>query len=86
MKRWVRRLMTRRDGALDHTGNICVEDRCSRYVSQIARPISTARSYTGMRKVARKPPSGLVVSWMSPPCERAMSRVIARPSPVPASS
>ncbi len=39
--------------------------------------------YTGTRTVARKPPSGLSPSVMSPPCERAMSRAMARPRPVP---
>ena len=42
--------------------------------------------YTGTRTVARKPPSGLSPSVMSPPCERAMSRAIASPRPVPPSS
>jgi hypothetical protein len=43
-------------------------------------------SYTGTRTVARNPPIGLSPSVMSPPCERAMSRAIASPSPVPPSS
>ena len=42
--------------------------------------------YTGTLTVARKPPSGLSPSVMSPPCERAMSRAIASPRPVPPSS
>src|SRR5205085_6543908 len=42
--------------------------------------------YTGTRTVARSPPSGLSESMMSPPCERAISRAIASPSPVPPSS
>ena len=42
--------------------------------------------YTGTRTVARKPPSGESPSVMSPPCERAMSRAMARPRPVPPSS
>ena len=42
--------------------------------------------YTGTRTVARSPPSGLSDSMMSPPCERAMSRAMASPSPVPPSS
>ena len=36
-----------------------------------------------VRTVARRPPSGESPSMMSPPCERAMSRAIARPKPVP---
>ena len=39
--------------------------------------------YTGTRTVARRPPSGESPSMMSPPWERAMSRAMARPSPVP---
>ena len=39
------------------------------------------KDYTGTRTVARKPPSGLSPRVMSPPCERAMSRAMARPKP-----
>ena len=42
--------------------------------------------YAGMVTVARRPPSGLSPRMMSPPCERAMSRAIGKPSPVPLSS
>ena len=42
--------------------------------------------HTGTRTVARSPPSGLSPNMISPPCERAMSRAIARPSPLPPSS
>src|SRR5690348_12095046 len=42
--------------------------------------------YTGTRTVARRPPIGLSPRLMSPPCERAISRAIARPRPVPPSS
>ena len=42
--------------------------------------------YTGTRTVARRPPSGLSDRMMSPPCERAMSRAMASPRPVPPSS
>src|SRR5262249_8794828 len=42
--------------------------------------------HTGTRTVARRPPMGLSDRTMSPPCERAMSRAMARPSPVPPSS
>jgi len=44
------------------------------------------RSYTGTRTVTRRPPSGLSPNEISPPCERAMSRAMASPSPVPPSS
>src|SRR5262249_35911096 len=44
------------------------------------------RRYTGTRTVARSPPIGLSESRISPPCERAMSLAMARPSPVPPSS
>jgi hypothetical protein len=43
-------------------------------------------AYSGTRTVARKPPALLSERLMSPPCERAMSRAIASPSPVPPSS
>ena len=45
-----------------------------------------AVSSTGIRTAALRPPMGLSESVMSPPCERAMSRAIARPSPAPPSS
>lgn len=38
---------------------------------------------TGSLTVARKPPSGLSDSMISPPCERAISREMARPRPEP---
>ena len=47
---------------------------------------SKSVDYTGTRTVARKPPIGASPSAMSPPCDRAMSRAMARPSPVPPSS
>lgn len=43
-------------------------------------------NYTGTRTVARRPPALLSERLISPPCERAMSRAIASPSPVPPSS
>ena len=42
--------------------------------------------YTGTLTIARNPPSGLSPSVMSPPWERAMSRAMASPRPVPPSS
>src|SRR5690606_24862591 len=42
--------------------------------------------YAGMRMMARRPPSGLSSSVMSPPWLRAMSRAIDRPRPVPLES
>ena len=42
--------------------------------------------YTGTLTTARNPPRGLSPSVMSPPCERAMSRAMASPRPVPPSS
>ena len=57
--------------------------QCSpRRTATAAKPVS----YTGIRTAARRPPIGLSPSVMSPPCERAMSRAMARPSPVPPSS
>ena len=41
----------------------------------------TASNQTGTRTLARNPPSGLSPSVMSPPCERAISRAIAKPRP-----
>ena len=48
--------------------------------------ISRPPDQTGSRTQARRPPMGLSDSMMSPPWERAMSRAMARPSPVPPSS
>ncbi len=42
---------------------------------------SRAPDQIGRVTVARSPPSGLRSRSMSPPCERAMSRAMARPSP-----
>ena len=68
--------------------------RCRRgHGRGLKRPSATCRCnrseiprYTGTRTVARKPPSGLSDSMMSPPWERAMSRAMASPRPVPPSS
>ncbi len=55
------------------------------FLAEIAKG-TNALPYTGTRTMARRPPCGESPSVMSPPCERAMSRAMASPSPVPPSS
>src|ERR1700693_4020536 len=75
-------------GALDQRMRFEIE-RWARVIAPTKRPkaVSGERvAYTGTRTVARRPPSGLSSRMMSPPWERAMSRAIASPSPLPPSS
>src|SRR5262249_39186778 len=73
---------------LPHAGDADLPADHHGAVSQAARSLTAGElvRYTGTRTVARSPPSGLSDSVISPPCERAMSRAMARPRPVPPSS
>ena len=64
----------------------CGNKSVSRSPKVPAYAVTKYSNYTGTRTVARNPPSGLSPRLMSPPCERAMSRAIASPRPVPPSS
>ena len=50
-------------------------------VAALDQRLGLTRRQIGIRTLALSPPSGLDASAMSPPCERAMSRAIARPEP-----
>src|SRR5207245_2079140 len=54
--------------------------------SEAAGEVTRRQIYTGTLTAALNPPIGLSPSVMSPPCERAMSRAMASPRPVPPSS
>jgi hypothetical protein len=93
-----RRARWRRSTARSHAGNagpacstICAASRraavCAGAAARATRKsrprLSTAKITPALLTVARNPPIGLSPSAISPPCERAMSRAIARPRPVP---